>query len=279
MKTKSQWQRVTKQHPCPVCQHSTWCLLGEESVMCMRVPSQRVKLFKNEETGYLHPLTGGVRPRVNRPDPPPRPSIDCLALWRQWRHDTNQDWIDQFADSLGVYRSALEDLWCCWAAPHGAFAFPMKDGTGRMVGIRLRSESGVKWAVTGSHQGLFKPAILPQETVWLPEGPTSTAAALSLGLYAIGRPSCSGGMQDLAIVIRRLGIKRAVITADPDEFERNGQMYHPGLDGAQMLQRHLPCPSTLMMIPGKDLRGFLRAGGTRELLEAELENCIWTRKT
>ena len=87
-----------------------------------------------------------------------------------------------------------------------------------------------------------------------------------MGLYAIGRPSCSGGMQDLAIAIKRLGIKHAVITADPDEV---------GLRGSQMLQKHLPCPSTVMILPAKDLRAYLIAGGTGELLEADLKNCVW----
>src|SRR6185295_4140079 len=98
--------------------------------------------------------------------------------------------LSTFAATLGVKSEALEALGCAWAEPYRAWAFPMRNGDRNVIGIRLRNDAGHKWAVKGSKQGLFSPSYPASQTGFICEGPTDTAAALSIGLWAIGRPSC-----------------------------------------------------------------------------------------
>ena len=175
--------------------------------------------------------------------------------------------INLLARDLGVSASACFWLGAVWATPqYRGWAWPMRDGYYEYVGIRLRSPEGRKWAVKGSHQGLFLPTIDPQETCYVCEGPTDTAAALSMGLFAIGRPSCLGCEVEVARLFRRLDVRRAVIVADADD---------PGFNGARKLAASLPIPSVVIVPPTKDLRAFYQMGGTRAMIEALASQQVW----
>jgi 5S rRNA maturation endonuclease (ribonuclease M5) len=142
----------------------------------------------------------------------------------------------------------------------------MFDGRENFSGIRLRADDASKWALRGSHQGIFVPDMKPQEEALVVEGPTDAAAAASLGLYAIGRPSCSGGAREIAEVCRRRGIKRLSILADNDG---------PGIRGARKMCRHVNVRSRVVVLPAKDLREWVRHGATRQAVEACLTAHGW----
>ena len=147
------------------------------------------------------------------------------------------------------------------------FAFPMRSGDGGYIGIRLRSLSGDKWAERGSQNGLFIPQVDPYGPCYICEGPTDTAALLTMGLYAIGRPSCSAGVNMILEHFRRMRIREAVIISDGDA---------PGMRGAVTLTEHLKCRSCIVVPPCKDVRKFLQNGGTKELLESLVKQLIWS---
>jgi hypothetical protein len=118
--------------------------------------------------------------------------------------------------------------------------------------------------------------IEPCNRVWIVEGGTDTAAMLSMGVYCIGRPSCSGGVLALKQTIAELRIKEVVIVADnDDDKEHNGHKFNPGFDGAVALQNHLMVPSCIVSLPAKDARDFLKAGGDRETLDYIANQAIW----
>src|SRR6516162_4322057 len=153
MKTDNDWRRVTKEHPCPRCGKPDWCVISKTTVLCMRVQSNRPS--KGEAGGWLHPLDTD---RVELPPKEPKkPTIDAAQIISDWAERTKAEWVQAFAKQLGVSYTALACLGCCWSPGHRAWAFPMKDGHERTVGIRLRSVDGKKWAVPGSHAGLFIP--------------------------------------------------------------------------------------------------------------------------
>jgi len=164
---------------------------------------------------------------------------------------------------------SLLALNCCWASPHKAWAFAMRDGYGNMVGIRLRTESGKKFAVPGSHQGLFIPKDKWDKMLMLTEGPTDCAAAIDLGYWAIGRPSCSGGVSEVITFVKQRKVRRAVIVSDNDS---------PGVLGAAELQRRLPCSSCILVLPAKDVRAFVGLGGTKALMDSMIGSAIWNGK-
>ena len=184
---------------------------------------------------------------------------------RDWAAATTASALAEFAAVLGVSAPSLAAVGAAWAAPHSAWAFPMCDGHGNVVGIRLRNERG-KFAVRGSRQGLFLAAIPAQPTLFVCEGPTDTAAAVELGLFAVGRPNCCcGGTKVRGFAVRH-GCRRVVVISDNDK---------PGLDGARKVGGELKLPFAIYVPPAKDLREFLRLGGTRAMIENTLKGTVW----
>jgi DNA primase len=147
----------------------------------------------------------------------------------------------------------------------------MCDGYGNVVGIRLRNERG-KFAVRGSRQGVFlaefeesgRAARAP--TLFVCEGPTDTAAAIELGLFAVGRPNCCCGGAEIKVFARRHDCRRVVIISDNDK---------PGIDGARKVGAELKLPFAIYVPSAKDVREFVRLGGTRAMIENTLQGTVW----
>jgi len=90
------------------------------------------------------------------------------------------------------------------------------------------------------------------------EGPTDTAAILDLGFSAVGRPSCTGGVNLLVELVRTLKPSGVVIVADGDA---------PGQRGAETLATVLVAYSASVRIIAppsgvKDAREWKRSGAT-----------------
>lgn len=263
------WIRVTRGAPCVICRKPDWCTVDADgsAACCMRVESDR----RMGNGGWLHPLGRDMLGAPMRPAPPgpPRRVLSGEAVgntWARWWTATTIDQLACLAERLGVSVEAACELGACWAWPHDAWGFPMMDGAGQFVGIRLRSESGEKWALRGSRQGIFTTDRKHDGEVLVVEGPTDAAAAVSLGFYAIGRPSCTGGVREVAALCRREGIKRVSVLADNDG---------PGIAGARAFCGQLRILSRLVVLPTKDLREWLRNGATRAAVEACLAAHAW----
>ncbi len=256
--------RVSKSHPCPVCKKPDWCrVFGDGWVECMRVQSDRPA----KSGGFMHrPGESGANHSHLRPPPKWQPpTINATKLMRDWLAATTPTALAEFATSLGVSTPSLVAVGAAWAAPHAAWAFPMCDGYGNVVGIRLRNERG-KFAVRGSRQGVFLASVPAQKTLFVCEGPTDTAAAVELGLFAVGRPNCCCGGAEIKVFARRYDCRRVVIISDNDK---------PGLDGARKVGGELKLPFAVYVPPAKDVREFVRLGGTRAMIENTLNNTIW----
>jgi hypothetical protein len=212
--------------------------------------------------------------RLTPPKPrhAPPPTINATKLIREWQAQTSTAALAEFAASLGVSTASLVAVGAAWAAPHAAWAFPMCDGYGNVVGIRLRNERG-KFAVRGSRQGIFTSAERGmrsaewQKALFVCEGPTDTAAAVELGLFAVGRPNCCCGGAEIKVFARCHDCRRVVIISDNDK---------PGLDGARKVGGELKLPFAVYVPPAKDVREFVRLGGTRAMIENTLNNTVWT---
>lgn len=268
--------RVNRASLCPICEKSSWCLYGEESCLCMRVASQRPHTLKSGEQGWWHDLKDKqVRPAYVKPAPEP-PKIDAEAMMDGWHQKTKPEWISNLAGELNVKPHSLMEMNVAWAGQHRAWAWPMRDAFGSFCGIRLRASDGKKWSVVGSRSGIFLPISNPQNTVWICEGGTDCAALLSLNLFAIGRPSCSGGADEISASIRRFKIKQAVIISDNDEDKTiGGRTYNPGADGAKRLSERLIVPNCVITLPCKDIREGLALGITAQLLDGLTQNVLW----
>ena len=256
--------RVSTFKPCPICQKPDWCRVFSDGwAECMRVQSDRPA--KSGGWMHRHPDTPQcfLAPPAWRPQPP---ALNATKLHREWRAATSQAALEGLASELGVSTTALNALGAAWAPPYAAWAFPMRDGYNNIVGIRLRSAHG-KFAVRGSRQGIFTASVAPQPVLFVCEGPTDTAAALNLGLFAVGRPNCCCGGLDIKLFHRRYQITRAVIVSDNDK---------PGLDGARKVGTELQLSFAVYVPPAKDLREFVRFGGTATMIENTLKSALWT---
>lgn len=257
------WYRVNKKHLCRICRRPDWCTYQDGADCCMRVESS----IPMKNGGWLHksdrPTPYVPRSRQVIQERPP----NLAALWSLWSSQTDFRQIDGLAMSLGVESEALRLIGCTWNGR--AWAFQMKNAVGEMIGIRLRDGAGHKWAVKGSKQGLFLSEFGCEPVAYVVEGPTDTAAALTLGLSAIGRPSCLGCESEILRHVQKQNVRRVVIVCDNDE---------PGLRGAAKLQDMLTVPSCIWVPFTKDLREFVILGGTREMIEAGVKDTVWSAR-
>lgn len=184
----------------------------------------------------------------------------------KWQNDTQPIAISSLARTLSVSVESIEHLEWNWAKEHRAWSIPMFDGDGRILGFRFRSETGEKWALKGSKQGLFIPFKTPQKDLYVTEGPTDCAAMLSMGLFAIGKASAMQGPEEIVKFIAKNRIRRVIVIADNDTA---------GLNGAKKLIDVCPVPCCELVLPAKDAREFYRNGGTRELIENLLKSAVW----
>jgi len=251
------WCRTTRSNPCPVCGKPDWCLLSTEgdAAICARIESDR----HMGEAGWFH--------RLDAPVPLPSRRIakaerHPAAWWENFTASCEHEGAQRLpglARKLGLTLKSLRRLNTGWSAEHRGWTFPMRNAAGRVVGIRLRMADGRKLSVRGGHEGLFIPAALPEHltTLFVCEGPTDTGAALDLGLQAIGRPSCTGGVRHIVELVRMRRPAQVVVVADRDA---------PGQRGAKALAGVLLAYSHTIKVvtpppPAKDLRCWLNQGG------------------
>jgi len=260
--------RVSKKHPCPVCFKPDWCLYAKDgsAAICKRIQEGSEK--KCGDAGYYHLLSS--RPKDNQQDgsqeettagPNTTPKNDFITLQQQYSHQAKDKEVNLLSEQLGVSVQCLKMLNIGWDGK--AYAFPMFDEYGNIIGIQRRFSDGHKVSVDGSKIGLFIPSNLPADGLLLIcEGASDTAAALDLGFPAIGRPSCNSGV---AMTGRFVKGRNVAIVGDNDEAGRSG---------AEGLAGELHCPSVKVIYPPegiKDLRQWVKSGLTAEQLKEAIE--------
>ncbi len=282
------WPFFTKENPCPACGRSgDWsCRAGDKVFVCMRTPSDRP--CNTRDGGWFHSYaTGAIKPPISQ--------ARALPVANKRPFNANEEYkrafdslqpagkVESLAQELGVTFNSLCLLGCIWSVKYGAFIFPMYDGENNVIGICRRYETGDK-KFLGS-LGIFIPDFyffsdneIDIKMVFICEGASDCAALLSIGLFAIARPSCTAGNQFVVEFLKRLKIRRAVIIADNDEIKVAGT--RPGIEGAKKLQKEIGVSSILWIPPSpiKDVRQFVRQGGTRQMILNDVNGKAWTRK-
>ena len=273
MSTHTDWRRVSRSKPCPICGKPDWCSVSADGAvaLCQRVESPK----RIGDAGWLHRLTDDPRNyrrpvRTMRLAPKPTSRADLPELADRYRAAANSEQLIRLAGNLGLSVDSLERLGAGWAADHRAWSFPMTDTAGQVRGIRLRRSDGFKFAVKGGRDGLFIPAGLDPADIPLLicEGPTDTTALLDMGFGdVIGRPSCTGGTRLIVEHVTSNKPTEAVIVSDADA---------PGLRGANALASVLVAyvPTVRVIQPPdaiNDARAWLRAGATRQDVQIIIE--------
>jgi len=190
------------------------------------------------------------------PPPPNREGLGTLA--RECHKRLTDEARAELASALGVAPHALRAL-RFGQMEDGTFTWPEHNGGGEVVGVGTRDGEGAKKCVGGSKRGLILDGDARDSDAPLIvcEGASDTAAALTLGLRAVGLAQ-AGGSRD-ALAWRGEDVKReappgVVVIADADSA---------GERGAQKVARHMAarvrCPVRLAATPkgAADLRVML----------------------
>jgi hypothetical protein len=278
-KEMSEWIRVNKNNPCPICGKPDWCLVAEDGsvAICQRISDGSKR--KIGEAGYLHKLTDDFRKAryVPKHKPKPPPVVNWEKLTADYRK--NLDMV-KAVDFFGLSAAALDDCLLGWDTVKKVHAWPMKDGRGNIIGIRLRTLDGKKFSVPGSKNGLFWPLSVKadsDELLFFPEGPTDTATMLDLGLPPVGRASCGTGYQFIKTMIEHEN-RQTVVVSDKDtaKYTPDGKVFYPGYDGGLKLARSIkPFVRSVRLIKPpkhKDIRAWYRDGCTRKAVMALVHN-------
>lgn len=263
----SQWKRVSRLSPCPVCKKPDWCLIARDrsAAICPRIEQGSVRMI--EGSGYLHVfrITKEWAKEVYIPTkmkPLPEHNEVLAIKARQWIVGCEPTRIEELAGMLRVSKDSLDLLNVGWFDKNQSWIFPMQRMGNRLIGIRLRPKTGKKFAVKGSRNGLFIPNNLPDRgVVYVCEGESDTAALLTVGLQAVGRPSCNSGDRLLKELLKQ---NEVVVCADRDGVGRRG---------AESLTKYLnmhTSGATMMLPPDKykDMRDWLHGEGKEKVYVA-----------
>lgn len=301
------FHKVTRRDPCPICGHFDWCVVSNDggTAICMRTESDR----PHDKGGWVHILKRTLppmRPTYMPRRAPLRPQLVDMekvmqGFWREFeaKHPLDADgWtaLDYMQEDLWLDSAVLARLTPGRSDFYKAWAFPMRDGDGKVLGVRLREYvSGRKWSVAGSRDGLFyDPKIEAAETVShgmkgreivIVEGATDCAAGYAIGLACVGRSSCMTGAEHLKRLCERLRVNRVTIVTDNDRFkERTTRtasgvpvrtVWRPGIDGAERLAQDLGRMYRLVTPPKKDMREWLYAGLNAETFKIVADAQKW----
>lgn len=287
------FHETSRRERCPICGHAGWCIVSNDggTCICRRTPSAKPA----RGGGWIHALRrpdAPPRPLPRTPPPARRTLLDAARAMEGFRaeFEAYHDGSDIFASAarlgaeLGLPGAAVDRLLVGRSRFYGAWCFPMRDGAGAVVGIRLRRYgTGDKFSVAGSRDGLFyDPALEAEETfargirgreLVVVEGASDCAAGYAVGLPCVGRSSCATGADALRALCARLGATRLTVVADNDRSKARvvagapgrppeRMRIRPGAEGAARLARALGRVWRVVTPPAKDLRDWVRAGCT-----------------
>lgn len=268
--------RLRPNEKCQICQHKGWCMKSRDAVICARVMSD--KRVGNKGAGWLHKIADPIPKRAiadHRPSRP-EPTIHWDRFNRRCVESVPDN--DSTAEELGVSWESLGRLEIGWSVEHAAYTFPMRDGDGRIIGMRLRYRDGRKLAIRGSHNGLFIPRGEPSGEIWICEGPTDCAALLTVGLYAVGRPSNNGGKDHLVRYCQRhRPCREIVIVADRDAkpITENLTMMAVNELVAALKAIDKRCRVIRPPLRIKDVRAWINRGADAKCLRSIVNDAIW----
>lgn len=276
----SEWVRVKKSEPCPVCGKPDFCTRTTDgtAVRCTRVESERLSADKNGGAAWLHSLNDPLPPL-----PPPK-EIEKKADWTKecrsmFQHKQAHTKRCHVADLLEVSVDSLESLrvGIGWDWNGTEFSsWPSRDADGRCIGYVRRYSDGSKKTNQGGSTGVFWSSRWCHHPgpIFVVEGGSDVAACETNDLCAIGRASNTCGWHWIKEMIsKRCPFKKIIVVGERDEnpskrgivsscpLDCKGCSYcWPGLFGAKMVAKELNA-SLVLVPPGfKDMRELLSKG-------------------
>ena len=267
---KDEFVRVSDKIACPVCNHHDGCLIHRSGayVICYHVPSDTMwrigfkHTIDNKNIPILAEQVAGLG-STNCDDYEPLPSFMSANV--VYRAAITQVQLQALADTLGVSTCSVDALCVGWSRTHEAFTCPMYDNTWSIQGIQLRTLSGAKKVRYKSKVGLFLPQSFRSTSgvTFVCEGMSDTAAALTLGLNAVGRFNAGCGEEYLLPLLT--GHKVFIIADNGAVGTRGAVELRRTLEKTALSANVIFIPSGIL--PARDLREFLRIIGRYRTLQ------------
>jgi hypothetical protein len=273
----SHFRQASKTRPCAICKGTgSGCKESSDGLVLCRRHKGEVAGFRYLGQAKKDPQWAEYR-REDDPAQPDRrhernghPRASAGKQQVDWEARARQCWRaltpalrDELAGVLGVPPAALADLAVGWCPDERCWTFPEQNGAGRVVGLLRRFRDGSKKAAAGGARGLLVPDGWQDREgpVLVPEGPSDVLVLASMGLAAVGRPSNTAGVDDLAGLLGALPAEcEAIVLGEHDE-KADGRW--PGMEGAKFtaaaLTARLRRPVAWALPPGKakDAREWL----------------------
>lgn len=286
MSGRGTWRRARRGDPCPICQRETSCSQSPGGLrFCWGASGDANgwKFLRKLDNGfslYVHSdqARGDPEPARHRGKCKPAQSDDKLTHEQLFslleRHRCKRtDWRF-FADQLSIHPGGLSRIGAGRVpgrGPESAGGYwltPERDENGLLVGLQRRFDDGTKKAYPGGSRGLCYPFVtdgLNTSVILVVEGHSDTAAAVGLGLFAVGRPSNVGGAAPIAKLtqhaVQRCGSRLLLV----GENDRKPSGLWPGKEGVEKvgtaLANFLGGEVFTAFPPAgvKDLRGWVRS--------------------
>lgn len=258
-----------------------------------------------ESLAYLADLLGVASNRTNRPSvlsrrsstvsfsPEPDLARDLVEAHTQFARDAYRRMAPatrtRLAKHLMVSSSSLTALRIGTTSDDRASTWPMRNEKQDVIGVRIvglpwTDDCHAKWSRRGSQSGLFIARGTEQATransadqiaatdraLFITEGASDTAAAISLGLWVIGRASCNSASFFVDRYIRLHKPSSLTIIADHDDAGRSG-----AIRLAKSLCQNLPKPlHTVQIITPPNLNHDLRDWIGQGANQADISNAV-----
>ena len=181
------------------------------------------------------------------------------------RHHLGNE-IETLADKLGVSIESLHRIHTGFDSRLNQYTFPERNGRGDIVGIATRRHDDSKRSIPGSSRAITVPDGWSEfdTPILLVEGASDTAAAITLGIAALGRPGARAGIDHLADLLADIPHNRPIVVVGERDQKPDGKW--PGREGmiatGEQLTERLHRPVLQWMPPEnvKDIRSYIAPG-------------------
>ncbi len=300
---KGDWERVSRSSPCSICGGPDNCSIAKDGSAALCGRESKGSISTNAGGQHLHPLEDRKakgdwwahpsherdRRQAEQRDAEQLESVDYAKMVKAG--PDAKPHVEQLAEELFVSAHELESIGVGYADIGGeCYTVPERDPRGKIVGINRRFADGSKKSIGSRGLTYVENFDHYSGPILIPEGGSDTAAAMTMGMAAVGRFSNSGGAEMVAelMQVRNIPTDRPIIVLGEDDRLKNGQPRRshsehgdrcecgecfPGKFGAltvakrmtEILGRSVKCA----MPPdgSKDVRAWLIAQGDADPLE------------
>ncbi len=235
-------KRYNSTSPCPVCgTGSKGCSVTDDELQSCRGEPTDPTTWKLLKSGDVFNCYRRLEDRwrrdsghTNGKSTSSKPAKDWPAEAAKFAANLTDAARGELARELGLPLAALEAFPLLgWHTEEECWTFPEHDAGGRIIGITRRGRDGAKRMMPGGHRGLYIPAGWQDRPgpVFVPEGASDVLSLALCGLAAIGRPSNTGGGDQLAEALRDLPTGRPIVMLGENDAKPDGKW--PGKEGAE----------------------------------------------